>query len=325
MQTAVRPPLRRILALDRMIRAGTYPNARTAAAELEVHPRTVYRDLDFLRDSWGAPVAFCHRRNGYYYTDADFPLPLLRLSEGELVALFLAERVMQQYRDTPLGRNLASAFRKLTAHLPDTVTIDLAHLEGAYSFRGPDTNVGDPEHFRALARAVQDGRQLELVYWTASRDEVGRRVVDPYHLTSVLGDWYLVAYCHLREDVRMFSPARIRSLRETGERFERPAEFSIHTYLDHSFRAMRGDGPPQRVRLRFTAEVARYVREKTWHPTQKVQERKDGSLVLTFEVNHLHEVKRWVLSYGAACQVLEPDELREEVRAELESMLAQHR
>lgn len=205
------------------------------------------------------------------------------------------------------------------------MTIDLAHLEQAYSFRGPNTNVGDPDHFRALARAVQEGRQLELVYWSASRDEVGRRVVDPYHLTSVLGDWYLVACCHLREEVRMFSPGRIRSLRETGERFERPAAFNIHAYLDHNFRAMRGEGPPQRVRLRFTAEVARYVRVKTWHPTQKVQERKDGSLVLTFEVNHLHEVKRWVLSYGAACEVLEPPELRVMVAEELQRALGQYR
>jgi predicted DNA-binding transcriptional regulator YafY len=324
MKVASRPPVRRLLALDRMIRSGRYPNARTMAAELEVNPRTIYRDLDSLRDDWGAPLAFCRRRNGYYYTKPDFPLPLVRLSEGELVALFLAERVMQQYRGSPVLKDLTTAFRKLTVHLPETVTVNLSHLDETYSFRGPDSNVGDLEHFRRLARAAEEGRQLELLYWSASRDEVLRRVVDPYHLTSVMGDWYLVAFCHLREEVRMFSPSRVRELRETGERFERPADFNIHAYLDSSFRAIRGDGPPQRVRLRFTAEVARYVREKVWHPTQQVREQKDGDLVLTLEVSHLYEVKRWVLSYGAACEVLEPAELREEIRAEIQMMLDRH-
>jgi predicted DNA-binding transcriptional regulator YafY len=317
MELASRPPFRRLLTLDRLVRAGDYPNARTMASALEVHPRTVYRDLDFLRDSWGAPLEFSHQHNGYYYRDADFALPLLRLSEGELVALFLAERVMEQYRGTPYVRDLATAFRKLTAHLPDAVTVDLAHLADAYSFRGPDTGAGDLRRFRRVARAVKEGRQLELVYWSASRDEVCRRVVDPYHLAGVGGEWYLVAYCHLREEVRMFAPGRIRSVRETGRRFERPADFRIDAYLDSSFRAMRSEGEPQRVRLLFSPEAARYVREKVWHPSQRRRERKDGALELSLKVSHLLEVKQWVLSYGGACEVLEPEELREQVREEL--------
>src|SRR5712692_1654668 len=111
MKAASRPPLRRLLVLDQLLRARRYPNARTAAAELEVHPRTIHRDLEFLRDSWGAPLEFKPKHNGYCYRDPDYALPLLRLSEGELVALFLAERVMQQYRDTPYAKDLSTAFR----------------------------------------------------------------------------------------------------------------------------------------------------------------------------------------------------------------------
>jgi predicted DNA-binding transcriptional regulator YafY len=320
MNLASRPPLRRLLALDRLLRANRYPNARSAAAALEVHPRTIHRDLVFLRDSWGAPLAFSHRHNGYYYREADYALPLLRLSEGELVALFLAERLMDQYRDSPLAKDLATAFQKVTAALPDEVTIDLAHLAEAYSFRHRPAALGEAARFRMLARAVREGRQLELTYWAASRDATSRRVVDPYHLVSVEGDWYLVAYCHLREEVRMFAPGRIRAVRETGERFERPADFRIGAYLDATFKVVRGAGPARQVRLRFTAAVARYVREREWHPSQRLQARRDGSLVLTLRVNHLLEVRRWVLSYGADCEVLAPADLRDEVRAELRRM-----
>jgi predicted DNA-binding transcriptional regulator YafY len=322
MQLASRPLLRRLVFLDQRIRSKSFPNARTLGAELEVHPRTIYRDLDFLRDSWGAPIEFCSRRNGYYYRNPDYALPLLRLTEGELLALFVAERVMQHYRGTPYGRDLTTAFEKLAAQLPDTVSLDLTHLQDAYSIRGPDACVGDLERFRRVALAVQENQQLELVYWSASHDETCQRVVDPYHLTLVSGEWYLVAYCHLREEVRMFVPARIRSLRETGERFQRPTDFCIDAYLDGSFRALRGNGRPRRVRLRFTAEAARWVREKQWHPSQRLRSCKDGSLEVSFRLTHLAEVKRWVLSYGSACEVLEPVELRQQVQDELRRTLS---
>lgn len=317
MKVASRPSLRRLLALDRMLRAGRYPNATSAATELEVHARTIHRDLEFLRDSWGAPLEFCHKRNGYYYRDPDFALPLLRLSEGELLALFLAERVMQQYRDTPYARDLATAFKKLTAALPDEVSLDLSDWDEVYAIRRTVEDTQDAAWFRQLTQAARRGRQLEMVYWTASRDETCRRVVDPYHLVLVDGQWYLVAYCHLREDVRMFVPGRIRALKETGKTFERPAEFRIADYLDTTFRVVRGTGPARRVRLRFSPEAARYVREKVWHPSQQLAEQPNGSLLVTFRLNHWLELKRWALSFGAGCEVLEPRVLREELADEL--------
>jgi predicted DNA-binding transcriptional regulator YafY len=324
MRLASRPPLRRLLALDQQVRAGEYPNARTLARELEVHERTVHRDLDFLRTEFHAPLAYCPRRNGYYYTEPGYALPLVKWSEAELVALFLAGRALEQYRGTPLGEVLAGAVRKLTLHLPDEVTVSLEHLREAYSVRGPVSTQGEVATFRRLMRAVQQGRRLELVYWSASRDEETKRVVDPYHLTCAGGEWYLVGYCHLREGVRMFAPGRVRSLRETGEVFERPADFRIEEYLDGSFRALRGEGRPRRVRLVFNAEAARWVREKQWHPSQKVRELRGGALELTLKVSHLGEVRAWVLSYGSKVEVKEPEELRREVAEELRAALGQY-
>src|SRR5262249_25715349 len=152
--------LRRLVALDRMLRERRYPNSCTAAKELEVSSRTIYRDLDFLRDSLGAPLEFCRRHNGFYYRDATYTLPLVQLTEGELVALLLAERMLQEYRGTPYAADLARAFAKLTIALQDHVTIDPSHLAEAFSFRQPGSTAGDPALFRRLARAVQQGRQL---------------------------------------------------------------------------------------------------------------------------------------------------------------------
>jgi predicted DNA-binding transcriptional regulator YafY len=126
MELATRPLLLRLLVLDRLHRGDRYPNARTAAQELEVHPRTVHRDLEFLRDSLGAPLEFCRRHNGYYYRDADYALPLVRLTEGELIALFLAERLLDEYRGTPYVADLAAASGKLDGTV--VLTLRVNHL-----------------------------------------------------------------------------------------------------------------------------------------------------------------------------------------------------
>jgi predicted DNA-binding transcriptional regulator YafY len=189
MHLATRPPLRRLLHLDRAIRAGGYPNAVALAAELEVAVRTVYRDLDLLRDGWGAPLEFCRRQNGFYYRDPDWPLPTLRLTADEVAALFLAERALHAHEGTPYGAALASLLGKLTAALPGEVSLNLGRLGEGYSFRHHGQQPGDVKCFRGLSRAVQEGRQLELVYWSASRGEACRRVVDPYHLAELEGDW----------------------------------------------------------------------------------------------------------------------------------------
>lgn len=135
MKQISRSMLQRLLALDRAIRDGNYPNASSIARDLEVDPRTIHRDIAFLRGSWGAPLEFCQAKNGYRYTEPDFALPTLRVSEGELAALFLAERLMQQYRSTPYASALATVFKKLATAMPEQVTLNLDHLRDAYSIR----------------------------------------------------------------------------------------------------------------------------------------------------------------------------------------------
>ena len=100
MGSFARPSLARIAFIDRAIRAGGWPNAATLAKELEVSPRTVQRDIGFLRDRLQAPIEFDSRHNGYHLCQPDFRLPFFQLTKGELVGLFLAERLLQQYRGT---------------------------------------------------------------------------------------------------------------------------------------------------------------------------------------------------------------------------------
>jgi proteasome accessory factor B len=320
MRFSCRPLLERIAVIDQAIRGGQWPNANTLARELEVSSRTVQRDLVFLRDRLQAPLEFDAVRNGYRYTSPDYRLPFFRLTEGELVALFLAERSLQQYRGTPYEADLRRVFARMKAGLPEAVSIDLAALAETLSVRPTVVTEPDAATFATLAAAVVGGRRLEIDYWTASRNERNRRQIDPYHLTVIDGDWYLIAFCRLRQSIRIFSVVRVRSVRETGETFERPRDFRVDDYLSGCFRALRGEGQHQVV-LRFVPECARRITEKSWHRSQTTEATPDGGLVLRLEVSDLREVKRWVLSWGAECAVLEPAELRQEIEAEARRMI----
>jgi predicted DNA-binding transcriptional regulator YafY len=320
LQRAARPPLRRIQTIDHHVRSGD-PNAETLAAELEVNPRTIQRDIEFMRDQLRAPLDFCRQHNGYRYTALTFQLPFFQFSEGEVVAFFLAERLLRQYRGTPYETDLRRAFDRFTSLLPDEVSINLAGLGDTLSVTPTVLTTHDIETFRLLAQAVTERRPLDIDYWTASRDDLTTRRIDPYHLTLIDNDWYLVAFCHLRNEVRMFAPLRIRSAALAPGSFTRPDSFDITDYLGDSFRAVRGDSSHE-VTLCFTPTTAGRVEEKIWHKTQRLEKQPDGSLLMHLTVSDFIELKRWVLSWGKDCEVLGPEELRKQINEEVSALMA---
>jgi predicted DNA-binding transcriptional regulator YafY len=312
---ASRPPLVRIMAIDQSVRAGTWPNARKLSRQLEVCPRTIRRDITYLRDQLRAPIEFNPVHRGYYYTEPSFRLSYFQVTEGELIALLLAEQVLRQYRGTPFEQDLHRAFTKLAELLPETVSVQLDALSDCLSVLPAVRIDYDPVIFAALAGATTRCRQIEMVYWTAGRNATTSRVVDPFRLLLVEDGWYLIGRCHLRSKVLVFAAQRVRSVRETGETFDRPADFRVEDYMKGSFRAVRGDGHHQ-VAILFRPPTAGRIAERTWHPSQTIEQSPDGSLILRIEVNDLREVTRFIMYWGKDCEVLNPEELKTLVRQE---------
>jgi proteasome accessory factor B len=266
-----------------------------------------------MRDRLQLPVAYDPRRYGYYYTEPVSSFPTLQITEGELFALLVAEKALQQYRGTNFEKPLLSAFKKMASSLPDTVSLNLADWEQTISFRHSAEPILDLEVFDTLAKATAGRRQLRLHYRKPGGKQTDERVIDPYHLANINGEWFLFAYDHLRKDIRTFVPARIQSMVPTGETFERPRQFSVEKMLRDSFGVHSGKGEFDVV-IRFDAFAADYIREKRWHPSQQLRELKDGGVELGLKLSSLGEVQRWVLGWGGSAQVLRPPELVQAIR-----------
>jgi predicted DNA-binding transcriptional regulator YafY len=317
---ASRPPLERMLRIHQAIQAGDHPNASSMAREMEVSAKSIHRDLEFMRDRLNLPLEYDRAGGGYHYTETVSSFPTLPITEGELFALLVAEKALQQYRGTNFEKPLLSAFKKMSASLPDTISLNLADWEQTISFRTRAEPLVNLEIFDALGKAAAQRQQLELKYRKPGQREPDVRVVDPYHLANINGEWFLFAFDHLRKDVRTFVPARIKAMRATGKTFPRPQKFSLEKRLRDSFGVHSAQGEFQ-VAIRFNESVADYIREKKWHDSQELVELKDGGVELRLKLSSLEEIERWVLSWGGNAVVLKPAELMQMVRKSAEKML----
>ncbi len=315
-----RPPLERMLRIHQAIQSGHFPNTSTLADELEVSTKSIQRDLEFMRERLELPLEYHPQRFGYYYTQEVGSFPTLQITEGELFASLVAEKALQQYRGTHFEKPLVSAFKKMAAALPDPVSLHLADWDQTISFRTRAEPILNLEVFDALARATARRQQLELTYRKPARQETEQRLVDPYHLANINGEWFLFAYDHLRRDIRTFVPARIQAIRPTGQTFSRPQKFSLEKRLRDSFGVHSGQGEFDVV-LRFNELVADYIREKKWHDSQQLREIKEGGVELRLRLSSLVEIERWVLSWGGNAVVVKPAELATAVRRAAEKIL----
>ena len=308
------------MRIHQAILADQFPNATKLATELEVSSKSIHRDLEFMRDRLDLPIEYDPKKYGYHYTEEVSGFPTLQITEGELFAMLVAEKALQQYRGTTFERPLISAFKKIAASLPDTISLNIADWEQSISFHTTAVPKLNLEVFDQLAKAASNHQRVVLDYRKPGQKSGSKRTVDPYHLANVNGEWFLFGYCHTRKDIRTFAPARILSIELTGESFPRPSSFSLEKRLADSFGVHAGKDS-YTVRILFTEWAADYIKEKQWHPSQKLKECRNGDVELIFQLSSLIEIQRWILGWGGNARVLEPAALRKGVRDAAQSIL----
>jgi predicted DNA-binding transcriptional regulator YafY len=316
--------MERLIKLDSLIRSGNCKSAKQAATKLEVNSRTVMRDMEILKERLGAPLKYDRLERRWFYTDRTFSIPVIQMTEGELVAVFLVERLMKHYQGTSFEKHLKTAFEKIILSLPEQISINLTAFTEAYSFEvGPVSEI-NANTFDIISHALSNHKTVEISYYTQSREELNTRSINPYHLHNFQGIWYIIAFDHLRKEIRDFHLSRVRSVRETQECFKLQDNFNINTYLNSGFTMMRGK-ESHIVEIEFDPYQARWIREREkWHSSEKREELPNGGLLLKIEVGELDAIKRFVLQYGSHAKVLHPPLLKRMIKQELEKMLEQY-
>jgi predicted DNA-binding transcriptional regulator YafY len=206
--------------------------------------------------------------------------------------------------------------------LPEQNWVDLQKLSEEHMlFRAEATLDLDPTIWNNLENACHRQQSVLMTYYTASRNSTSDRIFDPYLLHIYRGtNPYVIGYCHTRKMIRWFRVDRIRKLEPKIDSFVRDPDFDRSQYLDQIFQCEVGTGIVN-VEIGFDAATAPYIRERKWHPSQKLIEHADESVTLTMTVGGLNDIKRWVLSYGKGARVLNPPELVKIVCEDLSEMI----
>lgn len=282
------------------------------AEECGVTRRTVYRDLDAIRDA-GYPLIAEPEADGrvlYSFMTGFRRLPPITFSLEELMTLYLCRGQLGFLQGTPFQDDLDAIFGRIHSSLPPR---SVAHLEriaeaAAPKFQGQRDYAVKKELLKELRRALLYQYQIDLSYTPARRGTETYRF-DPYTLLFYGGALYLGGYAHNRKALRLFLVDRIEQLTVLDDRFEIPEDFSAGDLTGSAFGLI--DEQQFMIKVRFGPEIGHLIRERTWHPSQEMVEEPDGSLVLTFEASGEKEILAWLYSYLPYVQVLEPQELKE--------------
>jgi predicted DNA-binding transcriptional regulator YafY len=309
----------RLMELDRLIREGHFPNALTFSEEYEVSQKTVQRDFDFLRNC-GAPLEYDREKRGYRYTDHNWFLPAINMSERGLTSLLLAKRAFESYRGTPIAKELEKLLNKVTETQPTPLSMPPELVFARFSFVTPPAKPVAEPIWNTLVSGVLLQRAADITYYSLNSRETTTRTIEPYHITNLQGEWYVLANCHTAKCVRQFALSQIKSVSLISARFEIPSCFDPDRLLKNTFRKQVTGTRVHQVRLRFDKSVVEVVTSREWQPRQQLNQRKDGSLEFSFPCMGLEEVASWVLSWGAKVDVLAPAELKQMVSGEIKLM-----
>lgn len=282
------------------------------AEEANVTRRTVYRDLDAIRDA-GYPLISEKEPDGrtlYRFMTGFKKIPPITFSLEELMTLYLCRGQLSFLQGTPFQEDLEAIFGRLRSSLPPR---SVAHLERIASaatprFQGVRDYQGKKALLNDLRKALLYQYRCRLSY-TPPHREAADYVFDPYTLLFFNNSLYLGGYAHNRKALRLFLVDRVDKVELLDDRFEVPDEYNAEDLTGSAFGLIEGE--TFELRVRFGSAVAHLVRERHWHPSQLIEEQTDGSLILSLQASGEKEILSWLYSYLPHVQVLEPAELKQ--------------
>ena len=307
--------LERFIWFDQQARQERFPNAFKLADQFEISTKTAQRSIDHFRDRLLAPLEYELSRKGYYYTDPTFQLPVMRISQEELLALLISRKLITE----AAAGSLADELGKISQRLGSLLAANLpgrARPEEAFSFRWRSFNPTDPLTFKLVTSALLQGKLLTFCYYSPTASDCTMRTVEPHHMVNYMGNWHLIAFCYLRHNWRDFVLGRMTLCQVEGSNFPIRPRQEWEPYLNNTFGIFQ-NRENFNVVLRFTPERSRWVKHEVWHEDQQQEVQDDGSLLLTIPASHEAEITMEILKHGSHVEVLEPAWLRKKVVKEI--------
>lgn len=291
------------------------------AEECDVDRRTIHRDLNAVEEAgYTLTTEWQEGKKVYSFLTKSRNIPPITFTLNQLLTLYLLRSLGNYLAATPFQAEIEELFRGIRSVLPDRYA---AHLERIARvslpvLHGARDYSAAASHLEGLQRALLHQYRIRLIYAKKGVKEAEEYDVDPYTLVFHKGGIYLLGHAHNRRAMRLFALERIRGVEVSRQRFEIPADYKPEDHFSRSF-GLVGE-TPMKVGVRFSSEIAHTVKERVWMPGQRLRTDSAGRVTIEFEAAGEMELVAWILSYGAFAEVLEPPELRREVKRQVREM-----
>jgi len=305
--------------LHHKLKYNRYPISVSELCEyLETSDKTLYRDIQELRDQYLAPV---HLQDGYLSYEKkeqkNFELPGVWFSDDELQALLAAQQWLSQIQPGLLDEHI-SPLKQLIINMLSKHGHPPQQALQRIRILGIGQRSSHAHHFTKIAGAVLDRKQCQLGYINRQTAQVTYRSVSPQRLTHYRGNWYLDAWCYLKQDLRTFSLDNIQKIDVLETSATDVDEKLLTEHLESAYGIFSGQAD-KTVILQFTGIHANYIEKEQWHPEQQ-GEWQQGKYILKIPYHNPTELIMDILKYGADIEVLAPKALRREVQQKIRAM-----
>ena len=232
----------------------------------------------------------------------------------------MASKALEQYRGTPVAKDLERVFAKLAGMLPDKISLRPELVFSRFSFSSPPAKPVNENIWTCVVRGLLTQTKIKISYRSMEATAAKDRMLSPYHIANLQGEWYVLGHSDIDGEIRQFALPRIQKGKLTDQHFDMPNDFDPDKMLGNTFgRFVIGDKIHE-VRLLFDKEVVPWVLERQWHHKQHVITCPDGKVELSFPATGLFEVFRWALAWGHHVKVLTPAELSKMIVDEIKEM-----
>ena len=293
-------------------------------SELEISKATFKRDLEYLRSRSKADIEYDRYLGGYKFKEGSdinkIELTGIWFSEKEATALVLMQHLLSSLDQ---GGLIGPHIEPLTAIIDGILgqsETTAKELRKRIKVIGMGSRKNSIENFSEIGAALLKRNRLQMDYYSKGKDENTKREISPQRLIYYRENWYLDAYCHLREGLRSFALDGILTAVLTNIKAQEVSEKECQEHFAQSYGIFSGKAT-QRAKLRFTPEHARWVSGEHWHGQQVGSFDKEGYYNLEFDFNQDPELVMDILKHGSGVEVVSPGSLKNKVKAELEKAL----
>ncbi len=316
----------RIYRIDQLLNDRKTVSFQELLDRLEVSAATLKRDLAYMRDRLNAPIVYDKELNGYRFeanTDS-YSLPGLWFSPEEIYALLTMQHLLSNLDSEGLLSNHIKPLQSRLLAMLDNSDSFSDEIQKRVKIEKMGSRKFNLDHFQEVGSSLVRRKRLIIEYQSRSKNEITSREVSPQRMIYYRDNWYLDAWCHLKNALRSFSIDAIKM----AEILETNA-IDIH---EHELNAELGSGygifagkDVQWAVLKFSSSRSKWVANEKWHPEQRVNHLLDGSYQLEVPYSDQTELLMDILKYGDDVEIISPDDLRHQLIESLNKSIQKYK